>query len=85
MLSLFDRDCVFDDRLGTTQTDGNGEFILTYRTEDFRDLFAAQPDLYLKILDNEGNTLYSSESAVRCEASRVEVFEIRVQERDRAS
>ena len=80
VVSLFDYDQIFDDRLGNTQTDENGEFILTYRTEDFRDLLEAQPDLYLKILDQEGNILYSSESAVRCEASREEVFEIRIEE-----
>ncbi|MGL5058430.1 MAG: carboxypeptidase-like regulatory domain-containing protein, partial [Microcoleus sp.] len=75
VVSLFDRDLVFYDRLGTTQTDENGEFTITYRTADFQDLFDANPDLYLKILDAEGNTLYSSQEAVRCEADRVEVFE----------
>ncbi len=78
VVSLFDRDRIFDDRLGTTQTDENGEFSFTYRTEDFPDLFDAHPDLYLKILDAEGNTLYSCEEAVRCEADRVEVFEITI-------
>ncbi len=57
VVSLFDRDRIFEDRLGTTQTDENGEFSFTYRTEDFPDLFDAHPDLYLKILDAEGNTL----------------------------
>ena len=81
VVSLFDRDRIFEDRLGTTQTDENGEFSFTYRTEDFPDLFDAHPDLYLKILDAEGNTLYSSEEAVRCEASRVEEFNITIGER----
>ncbi|NJR25886.1 MAG: carboxypeptidase regulatory-like domain-containing protein, partial [Richelia sp. CSU_2_1] len=63
VVSLFDRDLIFADRLGNTQTDENGEFIVTYRTADFQDLFDAHPDLYLKILDAEGNTLYSSEEA----------------------
>ncbi len=85
VVSLFDRDCIFDDRLGTTQTDENGGFIFNYRTQDFRNLFEAQPDLYLKIMDRQGNILYSSESAVRCQAGREEVFEICIQERDRAS
>jgi hypothetical protein len=82
VVSLFDRDLIFDDRLGTTQTDENGEFIITYRTADFQDLFDAHPDLYLKILDAEGNTLYSSQEAVRCEADRVEVFNITIGERE---
>jgi hypothetical protein len=80
VVSLFDRDRIFEDRLGTTQTDENGEFSFTYRTEDFPDLFDAHPDLYLKILDAEGNTLYSSEEAVRCEADRVEEFNITIGE-----
>lgn len=82
VVSLFDRDLVFDDRLGTTQTDENGEFTITYRTADLQDLFDANPDLYLKILDAEGNTLYSSEEAVRCEADRVEEFNITIGERE---
>jgi hypothetical protein len=82
VVSLFDRDQIFDDRLGTTQTDENGEFIVIYSTADFQDLFDAHPDLYLKILDAEGNTLYSCEEAVRCEADRVEVFNITIGERE---
>lgn len=82
VVSLFDRDRIFDARLGTTQTDENGEFSFTYRTEDFPDLFDAHPGLYLKILDAEGNTLYSSEEAVRCEADRVEEFNITIGERE---
>jgi hypothetical protein len=80
VVSLFDRDRIFEDGLGTTKTDENGEFSFTYRTEDFPDLFDAHPDLYLKILDAEGNTLYSSEEAVRCEADRVEEFNITIGE-----
>ncbi len=76
VVSLFDRDCVFDDRLGTTETDAEGNFSISYHTKDFRDLFEARPDLYIKVMDNQGNILYSSEEAVRYEAGRVEVFNI---------
>lgn len=77
-VKLYDRDHFFDDRLGTTQTNANGEFTIIYRTEDFDDLFDARPDLYLKILDPAGNNLYSSEDSVRCNAGRVEVFNITI-------
>lgn len=78
VVSLYDRDLIFDDRLGTTGTDANGNFAIVYRTEDFRDLFEANPDLYIKVMDRQENTLYSSEDAVRCEAGRVEVFDITI-------
>lgn len=78
VVSLYDRDLIFDDRLGTTRTDGNGNFAIAYRTEDFRDLFEANPDLYIKVMDSQENTLYSSEDAVKCGVGRVEVFDITI-------
>jgi chitodextrinase len=80
VVSLYDRDLAFDDRLGTSQTDVNGDFAIAYRTEDFQDLFEAHPDLYIKIMDSQGNLLYSSENTVRCQAGRVEVFNITIGE-----
>lgn len=76
IVSVYDEDCIFDDRLGSTLTDENGYFMLNYRTEDFRDLIEAKPDIYLKVLDKEGKTLYTSEKAVRYEAGHVEAFDI---------
>jgi hypothetical protein len=76
VISLYDRDLVFDDVLGTTITDANGKFQILYRTEAFCDLFEANPDLYLKVMDQQGNTLHTSERVVRCEAGHEEVFEI---------
>ena len=81
VVSLFDRDWIFDDRLGTTETDAEGNFAISYRTKDFRDLFEACPDLYIKVMDRQGNTIYSSERAVRYEAGRVEVFDINLSDR----
>jgi PKD repeat protein len=78
IVSLFDHDLIFDDRLGTTQTDGNGDFAITYHIEDFQDLFEARPDLYIKVMDQASNTLYSSEDTVRFDAGRVEVFKITI-------
>ena len=75
-VSLYDKDLIFDDRLGTTQTDAAGNFRIIYRTEAFRDLFERRPDLYLKVLDAGGHCLYSSRKAVRGEAGRVEEFRI---------
>lgn len=77
-VSLYDKDHVFDDRLGTTLTDKAGNFMASYKSEEFRDLFEACPDIYLKVLDQEGKKLYSSRKKVRCEAGRIESFNIKI-------
>ncbi len=77
-VSLYDKDLLFDDILGTTLTDANGDFKFIYSTEAFRDLFEKRPDVYLKVLDSEGKTLYTSRKAVRCEARHEEVINVRI-------
>jgi hypothetical protein len=75
-VSLYDKDLFFDDILGTTLTDGEGYFEIAYRIEAFRDLFETRPDLYVKVLDATGKTLYCSRKCVRPEAGRVEIYYI---------
>ncbi|OEU62771.1 MAG: hypothetical protein BBJ57_10235 [Desulfobacterales bacterium PC51MH44] len=77
-VSLYDKDLLFDDRLGTAVTDEDGHFMFSYRADDFRDLIEAKPDIYVKVIDKEGKTLYSSRKSVKCEGGRVEVFNIKV-------
>jgi len=77
-VSIYDKDLLFDDRLGTTLTDEAGNFMASYKSEEFRDLFEACPDIYLKVLDQEGKKLYSSRKKVRCEAGRIESFNIKI-------
>jgi hypothetical protein len=78
VVSLYDRDLLFDDVLGTTLTDESGSFTILYRREAFRDLFEKSPDLYLKVIDNRGNELYSSKKAVRFKAGNVETFTVTI-------
>ena len=80
IVSLYDKDLFFDDKLGQTETDDNGEFSLTYRTEDFRDLIERKPDIYVKVLDQDGNTLYTSKKKLRYEAGRVEIVNVQIEE-----
>ncbi len=77
-VSIYDKDLLFDDRLGTTLTDEAGNFMASYKSEEFRDLFEACPDIYLKVLDQDGKKLYSSRKKVRCEAGRIESFNIKI-------
>lgn len=77
-VSLYDKDLLFDDKLGSTVTDEDGHFMLSYPADDLRDLIEANPDIYVKVLDKGRKTLYSSRKSVKCEGGRVEVFNIKV-------
>ena len=78
MVTLYDKDFLFDDVLGTVVTDEHGVFKIIYRTEAFRKLFEEKPDLYLKISDSKGNLVYSSEDSVRPNANHMERFRIMI-------
>lgn len=80
-VDVYDKDLLFDDRLGTATTDDKGEFVLTYRTEKFRDLIECKPDLYLNVKDASGTVLYNSIKAVRFCSGKVEQFDITLPER----
>ena len=77
-VSLYDEDLFFDDALGTTLTNDDGNFEIIYRTDAFKLFFDKKPDLYIKVLDSNGKKLYSSENMVRPEAGRVEEFIIKI-------
>lgn len=77
-VSLYDKDLLFDDLLGTTLTDEAGRFQFYYEAKAFRDLFEKRPDLYLKVMDAKGKVLYKSRKVIRFEAGNEEVFDIRI-------
>ena len=81
-VSLFDKDLIFDDALGTILTDDAGRFQIIYRADKFRDLFEKQPDLYLKVLDKKGTELYTSKDAIRSEAGQATDFRIVLKQKD---
>jgi len=85
IVSVYDKDLLFDDKLGTTQTNDDGRFELVYQTKDFRDLIERKPDLYLKVLNREGNVLYNSKKSVRSEAGRTEEFKITLSKGEKKS
>lgn len=77
-VTLYDEDLIFDDRLGQTTTGADGEYRLTYRTRDFRDLVEARPDLYVTVLDAQGNELCTAPATARAEAGREEVIDVQL-------
>jgi len=78
-VSVYDKDLFFDDRLGQAETSANGNYSLTYRTTDFRDLIERKPDLYMKVIDRNGKTLARVEKKIWYEAGKVEVVDIEIE------
>jgi len=76
IVSVYDKDLLFDDKLGQTETDSNGDYTLTYHTEDYRDIIERKPDIYVKVLDQKGNTLYSSKKKIKFNVGRVEIVNV---------
>lgn len=77
-VSLYDKDLLFDERLGTILTDAQGCFTIVYKTQDFSDLCEADPDLYVKVLDRKNKVLYSSRKTVRYKAGCKEIINIKL-------
>lgn len=79
VVRAFDRDLVFDDKLGYTSTDADGRFEIRFSPEDFRDFRETAPDLYLRIFDRAGTRLiFETRDAIRWNASPNERYRIRI-------
>lgn len=68
----------FDDKLGTAITAENGTFSITYRFGNAHENRNEQrgPDLYITVISEKGEQLYSSQRNIRQNASRTESFKI---------
>ena len=75
-VQIFDEDAVSDDLLGEVRTDDYGYFWVVYEEEKFSGFGDTAPDLYLRIMDRQGNLLYETSQEVRYEANRIEYFYI---------
>ena len=79
VVRAFDRDLIFDDKIGYTNTDDDGRFEIRFGTERFRELFESQPDLYLRIYDRTGvHLLHETTDAIRWNASMNEEYRVRI-------
>ena len=82
-VNLYDKELNFDDKLGTVSTDENGDFIANYEAEHFRDVIEANPNIYLKVIDKEGNVIYSSRKKIKFETGRIESFNIKIKTKEK--
>jgi len=79
VIRAFDRDLIFDDKLGYTNTDDDGRFEILFGTGRFRDLFESKPDLYLRIFDRDGiRLIHETTDAIRWNASHNEQYQIQI-------
>ncbi len=79
VVRAFDRDLVFDDKLGFTSTDADGRFEIRFTERDFADLRETRPDVYLRVYDHSGQRLlHDMSSRVRANAGKSETFEIEI-------
>jgi carotenoid cleavage dioxygenase len=75
----YDKDWIFDDKLGDTLTDSAGRFEIEYSEVQFRDLEETLADLYLRVYDASGKKLlFTSEKVVRRNARIDERFDIAI-------
>ena len=79
IVRAFDRDLVFDDKVGFSTTDDIGRFEIRFRAEDFSDVRESRPDVYLRVYDAEGiGLLYETTDAIRWNASTDEHYRLRI-------
>jgi hypothetical protein len=79
VIRAFDRDLIFDDKLGYTNTNDDGLFEIRFGPDRFRDLFESRPDLYLRIYDRTGvHLIHETTDAIRWNASHNEEYRIQV-------
>ena len=57
IVRAFDKDLLFDDKLGFSITDELGRFVIRFTDDAFRDFAETSPDLYLRIYDSTGESL----------------------------
>jgi hypothetical protein len=77
----FDKDFLFDDKLGAAVTDANGEYKIFYSSSDFAldpDLETV-PELYIRVFDaTRKKLLHSTEKAIRKGHMVEERFDVKI-------
>ena len=78
IVRAYDKDLLFDDKLGSVPTNAQGEFEISYTETQFRDFNETQPDLYLRVFDASGKKeLHSTKKQTR-QAHVFERYEIKI-------
>jgi carotenoid cleavage dioxygenase len=79
IVRAYDRDFLFDDKVGVATTDEDGRFEIRFSRRDFSDPGESQPDLYLRIYDRSGiREIHQTTDAIRWNASATERYRLRI-------
>ncbi|WP_017296928.1 OmpA family protein [Nodosilinea nodulosa] len=76
-VNAIDNNRRFDDKLGSAITDGQGAFRIPYAFQSPAGA-ALGPDLYVTVIDEKGQQLFSSQADLRRNASRDEEFKVAI-------
>lgn len=76
VVSVFDKDMMFDDLLGEVTSDAGGHFRFEYDQAGLASLFADAPDIYVTVKTPSGQALHTTGGAVRFNAQPREEFQI---------
>lgn len=78
LVVAYDKKILFDDILGTGETDTDGKFSILYDVPTRPESVARGPDLYLVVFAPPCQRLVDTLSRIRCDASPHEFFNLRV-------
>ena len=79
VVRVFDRDLIFDDKIGFATTDADGRFEIRFSRRDFQDVGESRPDLYLRVYDRAGTReIHQTADAIRWNASPNEHYRLRI-------
>ncbi len=74
-VQAMERDPRNDDMLGEVRTDRYGFYRLEYTDEDFHGPLDEKPETFVRVVDEAGNTVYTSDQSFRHKAGVVEVID----------
>lgn len=81
-VEALDKDLLIDNSLSAAVTDKDGNFEILYEGKDFKkDFFDQKPDIYLRVKNQKGEVIYTTENKVKYGAARVKEFNIAVSEK----
>lgn len=73
-----DKDFFKDDILGTSRTDADGVYVVTFGKEDFKDLIEKYPELYLVIKNANGDEIYNGKKEGRAKKRYIELLDLKL-------
>lgn len=75
---VYDEDLKKDDYLGTSKTDENGAYTVSFNKAEFKDFIEKYPELYLVIKNEKGEELYNGKNEGRAKKRYIELLDVQI-------